>query len=101
MQFQFYEIVRLCKESPGNCFVYGEYVHSSGLYVLAACLAAQGFTRYTDVSPVINSSTGEIVGPLAASNTRRYVLFTGDTQSSFSNVMNLMNSKANAEGRYK
>ena len=35
---KFHKIVTLCKNDPGNCFVYGEQVQNGGLYVLAACL---------------------------------------------------------------
>ncbi len=59
-------------DQPGNCFVYGEHVKGSGLYVLAACLEAQGFKRYSDTSPVVDMTTGAIKEPLALTNLKRY-----------------------------
>ena len=97
---KFHNIVHLCKTEPGNCFVYSEHVQGGGLYVLAACLEAQGFRRYTSHESVVSPSTGDVMEPLASSEHLRYVIFTADTQNNFHNIMELMNCKANAEGRY-
>lgn len=97
---KFEKIVNLCQTEPGNCFVYGEHVEGGGLYVLAACLEAQGFKRYCTQSSMLDSQTGKVKEPLASTNINRYVIFTAATQNNFSNIMELMNCKANAEGRY-
>ena len=97
---KFHKIVTLCKNDPGNCFVYGEQVQNGGLYILAACLEAQGFTRYTSQTSVVDTTTGEVLEPLASSDVLRYVIFIGDMQTNFPNIMELMNCKGNAEGKY-
>ncbi len=97
---KFHKIVQLCMGEPGNCFVYGEHVKGSGLYVLAACLEAQGVKRYSDTTPVIDPSTGAIKEPLASTSVMRYALFTGDNQTNYANVLDLMNCSGNSQGRY-
>lgn len=97
---KFNAIIEQCNQSPGNCFVYGEHVQGSGIYVLAACLEAQGYIRYTDSSAAIDCATDQVKEPLRNTDVKRFVLFTGDTQDQFSNIMELMNSKHNMQGKY-
>lgn len=110
------EIIRLVKEEPGNCFVYGEFVVGSGVVTLAVCLEHMGFTRYNESNSMFVGIGTDIVKPLCSGGEKgietkrirtdirkklRYAILTTDTsQRQFESMMEAMNSYENRHGDY-
>ena len=113
------ETVRLCRDNPGNCWVYNEFVSGSGAVVEGLCFEAMGFERFNENSSVFVAGTGtQTVGGLSpycapavtGVNRRiriaprlRYALLTSETLLSgpkLNAILELMNSYENRHGAY-
>lgn len=110
------EIIRLIMETPGNAFVYDEFVDGSGLIVLALCLEGMGFTRYDESRSMFLGAGSDIIKPLCSGSdvdaaTRRvrpdmqprlrYALLTSETSGTkFTSMMEAINSYENRHGDY-
>ena len=116
---KFFEIVRLCKEDPGNCWCYSQYIKGSGAIILAQSFQNNGFETFQESSSVFTmtgSSTlttvcaGKSLDDLDVKKERniritkklRYGLLTSDNASSPEGVsmLELFNSYENRHGEY-
>jgi len=110
---KFFEIIRLCKETPGNCWCYIEYIKGSGAVVLGLSFAYNGFENYNEGSSVfISSGSGasSVCGSgaedsknrkIRIAKKRRYALLTSNTSASQqSSILELFNSYENRHGEY-
>jgi hypothetical protein len=116
MGCKFAEITRLVANSPGNCFVYGEFVEGSGAIVLSLCLEGIGFERYNESSSIFVGTGITGVKPVCPSGDSdpmyrkvrseitkkpRYALLTNDiTDAKFHSMMEAINSRENMHGEY-
>ena len=107
---KYYEIIRLCKNDPGNCWCYSNYIRGSGAIVLGLCFDAQGFERYTEKNSVFTGSAGSpnICGSKTSENQNvgiskklRYALLTSETSGpEAASLLELFNSYENRHGEY-
>ena len=115
---KFFEIVRLCKEEPGNCWCYSNYIKGSGGIVLGMCFAFSNFERFNESSSVFalagapSVSTvcgGKSLDDLDVKRDRkiridkrlRYALLTSDTSGPETTaLLELFNSYENRHGEY-
>lgn len=118
------ETVRLCRDEPGNCYVYSEFVAGSGAIVEGLCFEAMGFERFNETRSVFisdpddpsdddQSSSGGLP-PLCGGSgkrnrririppRRRYALLTSETvlsEPKLNAILELMNSYENRHGDY-
>ena len=115
---KFFEIVRLCKEEPGNCWCYSNYIKGSGGIVLGMCFAFSNFERFNESSSVFSlggaSSLSTVCGgkslddldvrrdrSIRIDKRLRYALLTSDTSGpETSALLELFNSYENRHGEY-
>lgn len=115
---KFFEIVRLCKEEPGNCWCYLNYIKGAGAIVLSLCFQYNGFERYNEATSAFsNSGSGglsDLCGAKSADDADvrrdrfirmpkklRYALLTSDTSGpESSSLLELFNSYENRHGEY-
>lgn len=110
---KFHEVVRLVSEpDSGNAFVYSEHVFGSGLIVLALCLEAQGFERFTDTTsiflpgeeeeskPFCARSVGQRIRPDFPRKLRYGLLVGGIPDANRDAMLEAMNSYENRHGDY-
>jgi len=113
MSAKFYEIVKLCKENPGNCWCYSNYIQRGGANVLGLCFQSQGFERYTESTSVfqILGKGASVCGDKGSDMKKerkvriekklRYGLLTSKTTSSAdASLIELFNSYENRHGEY-
>ena len=116
MSAKFYEIVRLCKTDPGNCWCYLDYIRGAGAIVLGLCFEYNGFERYNEGSSVFNAiGTGNLPPVCGAkpedllknrtiriNKKLRYALLTSDNSSGPEgrSLLELFNSYENRHGEY-
>lgn len=118
MSAKFYEIVRLCKEDPGNCWCYSNYIRGAGAIVLGLCFAAQGFENFSETRSVFSiSAEGKLSSVCGAKSLDdadiqrdrrvtipkklRYALLTSETTGPERTVLlELFNSYENRHGEY-
>jgi hypothetical protein len=59
LSIKFFKIIDLCKNEPGNCWIYSNYIEGSGAVVLAAAFEAQGFEKFSENTSIFTDvSTG-------------------------------------------
>ena len=118
---KFFEIVRLCKEEPGNCWCYSQYIKGAGAIVLGLCFSQNGFENFVEASSVFSTSgfsglsnvcggkTLDDLDLLEGNKERfiripkrlRYALLTSDTSGpQASTLLELFNSYENRHGEY-
>ena len=115
---KFFEIVRLCKEEPGNCWCYSNYIKGSGGLVLGLCFENSNFERFNESSSVFSMSgasslttvcAGKSLDDLDVKKERtiriakrlRYALLTSDTSGPETTaLLELFNSYENRHGDY-
>lgn len=110
---KFYEIVKLCKQNPGSCWCYSNYIRRGGANVLGLCFNSQGFERYNESSSVFQTlGTGiSVCGSKSLDDKTerkvriekklRYGLLTSETTSSEdASLLELFNSYENRHGEY-
>ena len=120
------ETVRLCRDDPGNCYVYSEFVAGSGAIVEGLCFEAMGFERFNETRSVFISDANDPTGnnpddegtgglpPLCGGSgkknrrlrippRRRYALLTSETvlsEPKLNAILELFNSYENRHGDY-
>ena len=110
---KFSEIVKLCKENPGNCWCFSNYIRGSGAVVLSLCFQKQGFERYNESASAFNTlgTNLSICGSKSLNDKKerfvrigkalRYSLLTSETTASeASSLLELFNSYENRHGEY-
>ena len=114
---KFYEIVRLSKSRPGNCWCYSDFIRGSGAIVLGLCFEAQGFKRFDRSSSIFSSTGGSGTNICQAkslddldikkertiniSKELRYALLTSETSGpEAAALLEAFNSYENRHGEY-
>jgi hypothetical protein len=115
---KFYEIVRLSKEEPGNCWCYSDFIRGSGAIVLGLCFEAQEFERFSEASSVFSSTGSGSLAPICAAKSLddsdvkkdrfiripkklRYALLTSETSGpEAAALLETFNSYENRHGEY-
>jgi hypothetical protein len=115
---KFFEIVRLCKEKPGNCWCYLNYIKGAGAIVLGFCFGTNGFEKFQESSSVFSISGsgglssicgGKSLDDVDLKRERfiripkalRYALLTSDTSGpEAGTLLELFNSYENRHGEY-
>jgi hypothetical protein len=115
---KFFEIVRLCKEEPGNCWCYSNYIKGSGGIVLGECFRFSNFERFNESSSVFSLAGGNSLSTVCGGKSLddvdvkkdrvvrigkklRYALLTSDTSGPESTtLLELFNSYENRHGEY-
>ncbi len=116
---KFFEIVRLCKEEPGNCWCYSQYIKGAGAIVLGLCFSQNGFENFVEASSVFSTSGFSGLSNVCGGKTLddldligkerfiripkrlRYALLTSDTSGpQASTLLELFNSYENRHGEY-
>jgi len=113
---KFYEIVRLCKKDPGNCWCYSNYIRGSGAIVLGLCFEAQGFERFSELTSIFGGVMGGGLAPLCGGKEigeekgnrfiripkkLRYALLTSETSGpETAAILEAFNSYENRHGEY-
>lgn len=115
---KFFEIVRLCRDEPGNCWCYLNYIKGAGAIVLGFCFNANGFERFNEPSSVFSTSGGGVPSSVCGGKSLddadlnrerfiripkklRYALLTSDTSGPESSaLLELFNSYENRHGEY-
>lgn len=116
LSIKFAEIIRLCKEDPGNCWCYSNFIRGSGAIVLGLCMEAQGFENFTENSSVFSTTGSSGLAPICAGKSLddvsgerfvripkalRYALLTSETTGPESAaLLELFNSYENRHGEY-
>lgn len=110
---KFSEIVRLCKDEPGNCWCYSHFVIGSGAILLSLCFENQGFQKFNEGSSIFVSTGGSGLPPPCAPETTgvgrqiriskalRYALLTSETPGpEVTAMLEAFNSYENRHGEY-
>jgi Type III restriction enzyme, res subunit len=115
---KFFEIIRLCKNEPGNCWCYIDYIRGSGAIVLGLCFEALGFERFTRTTSAFSTSGANKLAPICGGKSLddvdleknkylkidkrlRFGLLTSATSSAEAAVLlELFNSYENRHGEY-
>jgi len=113
---KFAEIVRLCMEEPGNCFIYTDYAYI-GAVMLGLCFEGMGFEKFNETASIFTAIGGKGgLPPVCASRDNvegrqvripprpRYALLTSDTfkdsEAKVHTMMEAFNSYENRHGDY-
>ena len=116
MSAKYFDIVKLCKEDPGNCWCYSNYIRGAGAIVLGLCFESQGFERYIENESVFSLTGGISSGVCGGKSLDedlnkervvkipkklRYALLTSETTGpEAGSLLELFNSYENRHGEY-
>jgi hypothetical protein len=105
---KFAEIIRLCRDNPGSCFVTSEF-KEAGSYLLSVCFRAQGFEQYIGYG-VFQSRRHQrgialirdesVIDP-TFKPALRFALISPETPANvMKNILDLFNNYHNRHGEY-
>lgn len=110
---KFAAAVQICRDEPGNAFIYIELVHGSGAIVLGLCFEAMGFEKFTENSSIFIAKEGRRVKSFCSSTDtrrhvrpnfpkkRRYALISSESTDARNDaILEAMNSYENRHGEY-
>jgi superfamily II DNA or RNA helicase len=113
MSKKFHKIVDICKDQPGNCWCYSDFLTGAGAILLGVTLDANGFERFSEVRSVFGSGQQRLRPFCAGSADRsgdrkvliptalRYALLTSETSDAEAqSILETFNSYENRHGEY-
>jgi hypothetical protein len=105
---KFAEIIRICRDSPGSCFVTSEF-KEAGSYILSVCFRAQGFEQYTGYG-VFQSRKHQrgialirdesVIDPTFKPALRFALISPETSPNMMKNILDLFNNHLNRHGDY-
>lgn len=112
---KFSAIINLCSSSPGNCFIYTDFLVGSGAALLGLCFEALGFEQFTESGSIFRNLGGQSLPDPCSSanpkgtrrevlipvNPKRFALLTSETEGAkLTSLLEAFNSYENRHGDY-